>query len=98
MRLKDDQNSLTATSWADIPNWPQISFGTSSTTSHATPTDDKPSDAGSTPSSGENNDAAQNRRSDVDVPTSSTSQQDVASNGHDPEPANISWFRNQGPI
>lgn len=86
------QTFIIATSWADIPNWPQIPIGTSSTSSHAPSSEDKPSDSSTTASS-ENNDSSTNRRSDGDVPT--TSVQDVASNSNDPEPANISWFRTQ---
>jgi hypothetical protein len=78
---------FSATSWADMPNWPQISSA-SATVVQATSTEEK-SDASS---STESSDVGSNRRSDVETPSTS---QDVGSHNNDPEPANVSWFRNQ---
>jgi hypothetical protein len=70
-----------------MPNWPQISSA-SATVVQATSTEEKSDSSSSTESS----DVGSNRRSDVETPSTS---QDVGSHNNDPEPANVSWFRNQ---
>ena len=65
--------------------------GSPSAPTSTTSSDDKPGDASTT--SSEISEGGASRRSDGDV--TSSSSQELGPNNNDPEPANISWFRNQ---
>ncbi len=71
--------TFSATSWADVPNWPQI-IGGGSPVLLANLSEERSEPATET------SEATLNRRSD-------TEQQIQGVPVHDPEPANISWFR-----